>query len=84
MHFRHYPAERLAIESIASRLTEPESAFRKWLMDYTITHGAPFNISGARKEDVGAYDVHAMAESLIKKRPQRHSSVALLREARNR
>lgn len=68
MHFRHYPAERLDIESIVSRLTDPENAFRKWLMDYTIAHGIPFNINGGSFDRMNGYDVQAMAESLVKKR----------------
>ena len=36
MQFKHYPLERLVIESIDSRLNSEEKALRKWLLDYTI------------------------------------------------
>jgi len=68
MHFKHYPAERLAIESIASRLTAAENAFRAWLMDYTIAHGAPFDFNGAHPEGMDAHGVPLMMDSLIGKK----------------
>lgn len=42
MQFKHYPLERLLIDSIDSRLNPEEKAVRKWLLDYTIRMGKPF------------------------------------------
>lgn len=66
MQFRYYAAERLMIESIASRLTSPENAFRMWLMEYTINKGAPYNVNnGAGMESL---DVPALISGLARKR----------------
>ncbi len=42
MQFKHYPLERLLIESIDSRLSLEEKTVRKWLLDYTIRMEKPF------------------------------------------
>lgn len=64
MRFKHYPLERLMIESIASRLTPDENACRLWLMEYTIDRGIPYNIdNGAGSEPPGSKSsVRSLAE----------------------
>lgn len=55
------PAERLTIDSIASRLTDEENNFRLTLMERTIERGGPLNV-----EDVGrGGGLHPNAPSLI-------------------
>ena len=66
MQFRHYPAERLRIESIASRLTPAESAFRMWLMECTINRGVPHNIDDC--PGVEPFDAKPLVQSLVGKR----------------
>lgn len=66
MQFRHYPPERLRIESIASRLTSAESAFRMWLMEYTIDSGIPHNINN--NTGAGSFDAGSLVQSLAGKR----------------
>lgn len=68
MQFKHYSAERLKIESIASRLTPSENAFRLWLMDYTINEGAPYNIHDGAKMGRELRDLPALISSLAGKR----------------
>lgn len=66
MQFSRYPKERLIIESIASRLTPVEKAFRMRLMEYTIDKGAPFNINNGAEKDL--QDLQPVVRELIGKR----------------
>ena len=67
MQFRYYPAERLKIESIASRLTSSENALRMWLMEYTIHEGAPYNIN-SRAAGMEPCGVGTLIRDLARKR----------------
>ncbi|MCE5336264.1 MAG: alkylmercury lyase family protein [Desulfobacteraceae bacterium] len=66
--FRFYPAERLEIESIASRLTPEENSLRRWLMEYTLRTGCPFNLSRNTPEHSGNGNIRNLAGRLIEKR----------------
>jgi hypothetical protein len=68
MDFTRCPTERLHIESIASRLTPPESAVRWWLMDYTISQGRPLNLKHAVRDAAFNHDWPALVHGLIEKR----------------
>lgn len=49
--YRFYPAEKLMIESIDSKLSTEEKKARRFLMNYTIDNGRPFNL-GEMTEDI--------------------------------
>lgn len=68
MNFTRYPAERLYIDSIVSRLTPPEKALRNWLMDYTISQGRPFNLDCAVLNAPFNDDGPDLVQSLLEKR----------------
>lgn len=68
MKFKRYPAERLLIDSIASRLTEPEKALRRWLMDAILDSGSPVNVHEAVSNGEVLPDGSALLEQLIAKR----------------
>jgi hypothetical protein len=61
-------AERLTIDSIASRLTDEENAFRMVLMERTIERGGPLDAEAAGREGGLHPNAPALIESLIAKR----------------
>lgn len=67
MDFKEYPAERLLIDSISSRLTTDEDSFRKILMNYTIDNNGPFNINYEPSAELAGFDVPGMIEKLREK-----------------
>jgi len=68
MQFRHYPAERLMIASITSRLTSDENILRRWLMQRIIDHGTPFKLDGEEIENSGPPDARSLMKGLLDKR----------------
>jgi hypothetical protein len=68
MQFESYHAERLAIDSLVSRLTPQEKEFRKRLIDYAISHHKPFNIHDSEPVELKGLDSKKLAEALIRKR----------------
>lgn len=68
MQFKRYPAERLRIESIASRLTESERALRRVLMDAIIDTGGPVNVHDAVRTRARSPDGPARLDRLVAKR----------------
>jgi hypothetical protein len=68
MSFRSDPAERWAIDSIASRLTDGERAFRMALMEDTIERGGPLNVADPTAGDVPHPNARSLIERLIDKR----------------
>lgn len=68
MKFKRYPAERLLIDSIASRLTDPEKALRRSLMDAIIDSGRPVNAQELVSEGTLSPDAPVLLERLIAKR----------------
>ena len=68
MRFRNYPAERLRIDSIASRLTEEENAFRMALMERTIERGEPLDLEDPAAGDLQHPDSALLIQSLVEKR----------------
>ena len=68
MRFRHHPAKRYEIDSIASRLTEAESAVRTLLMESTIERGEPVALRTLTREGVLQLDAEPLIERLIEKR----------------
>jgi hypothetical protein len=68
MLLRNHPDERLRVDSIASRLTDEENAFRIVLMERTIERGGPLNIEAAARGG-GLYpNAPSLIDSLIAKR----------------
>ncbi|NLI11784.1 hypothetical protein [Pelotomaculum propionicicum] len=49
VEFKNYPAERLVIDSISSRLTGEERLLRLHLLDQIITKGGPVSISSLKQ-----------------------------------
>lgn len=49
VEFKNYPAERLRINSISSRLTGEERMLRLYLLDQIIERGAPVNINSLKQ-----------------------------------
>jgi hypothetical protein len=68
MKFKRYPTERLLIDSIASRLTDPEKALRRWLMESIIDSGGPINAREALSDSRTSPEVPAILDRLIEKR----------------
>lgn len=68
MRYRFYPAERLEIVSIASKLAPEENAFRRWLMDYTIEHKRPFNLMNGTPQHPAKSNGNRLTGSLVEKR----------------
>ena len=68
MRFRDYPAERLMIDSIASRLTEEEKAFRMVLMQRSIEHGGPLDAEDPAAGGLQQPSAGSLIQSLIEKR----------------
>ena len=67
MEFKNYPAEKLAIDSVASKLTLEENLFRLRLMDYTINTGSPFNVNNAAPPELQDDNVKETAQRLLDK-----------------
>jgi len=59
--FKHYSAEQLEIQSIASKLTPMENRFRLWLMNYTIDHGEPYCINAPWPKEVLTLGIDPMS-----------------------
>jgi hypothetical protein len=68
MQFENYPAERLAIDPLVSRLTPEERECRKRLIDYVIRHQQPFNIHGRVPAKLEGLVVEEVVAALISKR----------------
>jgi hypothetical protein len=68
MKFKRYPTERLLIDSIASRLTEPERALRRILMDRIIDSGGSINELKAVSNDGQGSEPPALLDRLVEKR----------------
>jgi hypothetical protein len=68
MNLEGYCPERLAIDSIASRLTPRENGFRRYLIDYAICHNKPFNMKTDEPAEFNGWNAREMTESLIAKR----------------
>ena len=62
------PAERLTIDSIASRLSDEENSFRMVLMERTIARGGPLDVEAAGRGSGLHPNAPALIESLIAKR----------------
>jgi hypothetical protein len=68
MQFESYPAERLAIDSLVSRLTPEERACRQRLIDYAMRHHQPFNINERVPPELEGLVVKEMVAALISKK----------------
>jgi hypothetical protein len=68
MPFRNYSAERLKIDSIASRLTEEENAFRMALMEGSIARGAPLHVEDPTLGGRLRPSARSLIERLVEKR----------------
>jgi hypothetical protein len=68
MRFRDYPAERLMIDSIASRLTDEEQAFRMALMERSIERGEPLDVEDPAVGSLQHPNAGSLIQSLIEKR----------------
>jgi hypothetical protein len=68
MHFRHYPAERLRIASIASRLTPLEAQFREAILLGIIAAERSISINDLQKMGFGAPEREKLLSSLVNKR----------------
>lgn len=68
MKVKRYPAERLLIDSIASRLTTTENAMRRSLMDAIIDAAKPVNAQELALEGTLSPDASSLLGRLIAKR----------------
>ena len=68
MRFRDYPAERLMIDSIASRLTDEEKTFRMALMERSIERGEPLDVEDPVAGGLQHPKARSLIASLIEKR----------------
>lgn len=68
MRFRNQPAERLAIDSIASRLTDEENALRMALMERTIEGRGPVALRTLTRSGALDPDAESLIERLTEKR----------------
>jgi hypothetical protein len=68
MPFRNSPDERWAIDSIASRLTDEENAFRMVLMDRCIERGEPLDVEDPAGGDLLHPNARSLIERLVDKR----------------
>jgi hypothetical protein len=68
MQFADYPAERLAIDPLVSRLTPAERQFRKRLIDYTIRHQKPVNLHDPLPDGLQGPGSKQLTEALISKK----------------
>jgi hypothetical protein len=68
MKFKHYPTERLLIDSIASRLTEQEKTARRRLMEAIIKWGGPVNAREALSNDTPSPEAQAILDRLVENR----------------
>ncbi len=67
--FKNYPAERLRIDSISSRLTGAERLLRLYLLEQIIESGEPVNINSLKQtEALRQLDTDALIKSLVDKR----------------
>jgi hypothetical protein len=67
--FKNYPAERLRIDSISSRLTGAERLLRLYLLEQIIESGAPVNIiSLKRTAALRQLDTDTLIKSMVDKR----------------
>lgn len=68
MKFKNYPIERLIIDSISSRLTEPERYLRFFLMERIIQSGAPVKENRLMQaEELNHLDIATLINNLISK-----------------
>jgi hypothetical protein len=68
MQFDSYPAERLAIDRLVSRLTPAERKFRKRLIDYVLRHQKPLNLHDPVPEELQGPGSKELTEALISKK----------------
>lgn len=69
MKFKNYPAERLIIDSISSKLSEPERYLRLFLMKQIIQSGAPVNVNSLNcYKELHHLDISAIIDNLISKK----------------
>jgi hypothetical protein len=68
MSFSNYPAERLRIESIASRLNEREAMVRDQLMAALIATGRPVGLSALTEAGLSLPDLSTVIVALEEKR----------------
>ena len=67
--FKNYPAKRLFIDSISSRLTAEERLLRLYLLDQIIEKGAPVSISGLKQAAaLRRLDTDSLFKSMVDKR----------------
>lgn len=70
--FRYYPIERLLIDRVDERLNERERKARRFLMNYTIDNGKPFNLDEdaqgmgfTKQEQEGLFDSLKSKASIV-------------------
>ena len=68
MQFESYPAERLAIAPLVSRLTPAERACRQRLIDYAIRQQRPFNLNDGVPPELEGLVATEMVAALVSKR----------------
>ena len=68
MRFSNYPAERLRIDSIVSRLSEREALVRDRLMAALITKGRPTGLSELAAEGLNLPDLSSIISTLVDKK----------------
>lgn len=67
--FKNYPAEKLMIQSISSRLSEEEMLLRLHLLDQIIEKGAPVSINSLKQSAAPLrLDTDALVKSMVDKR----------------
>jgi hypothetical protein len=68
MQFKNYPSERLIIDSISSRLTEPERYLRLFLMEQIIQSGAPVNVNSFKHyKELQHLELNTIIDNLVSK-----------------
>jgi hypothetical protein len=60
--------DELRMDSIASRLTDTESQFRRQLMDFTISRGVAVNVHAEPPAELSAFDPKPMIAALLEKK----------------
>lgn len=68
MQFDNYPAGRLAIDHLVSRLTPAEREFRKRLIDYVLRHQKPLNLHDPVPDELQGPGSKQLTEALISKK----------------
>jgi hypothetical protein len=68
MHFRHYPAERLRIASIASRLDPVEARLREAILAGMVARQRPLSVVDLQGSGFSVGEIEAALQALVAKR----------------